>query len=472
MFAKILQWIREVVSKMLNPSLVKQAINVQPLLTPLMVNALQIWAQMYVDRPPWKKTDDNKTLNLPAAIASEVARAVTIEMKMQVSGSPRANYLSTQMQTVLDNLRPYTEYSAAKGGLMFKPYPKGEGLAIDYVQADMFYPTMFDSNGKMTACIFADVQVKGQTYYTRFEHHAMMPGGYRITNTAFKSNTKDTLGSPCPLTEVAEWAELLPEATIQNVDKPLFAYFRMPMANNIDPTSPLGVSIYARAVDLIKQADQQWTDFLWEFESGKRALYTDPLAFKKNPITNNPELPDKRLYRLLDLQNKLDNKGLFEEWTPTLREINLLNGLDAILRKIEFNCGLSYGVISNPDTVQLTATEIKSAKQRYYTTVTDIQKSLQDALDSLLYAMDVWASIYNLAPIGTYTTTYSWDDSIVSDADTQYQQDSQTVTMNAMPKYIFLMRNYGLSEVDAKKWVAETQAESPAPSLFPADNEA
>jgi hypothetical protein len=45
-----------------------------------------------------------------------------------------------------------------------------------------------------------------------------------------------------------------------------------------------------------------------------------------------------------------------------------------------------------------------------------------------------------------------------------------SVTGNTMPKYIFNMRNYGLSEEDAKKWVAEAQSESPAASFFPADN--
>lgn len=466
MFAKILQWIREVVNKMLNPSSVKSALNVQPLLSSLMTDALQKWAAMYVNQSPWL-TGDIKSLNLPAAIASEVARSVTIEMEMQITGSPRADFLALQMGTVLNNLRTYTEYATAKGGLMFKPYPKGNGLAVDYVQADMFYPIAFDANGKMTACVFADTKIMGQVFYTRFEHHAMAPDGYHITNTVYRSTTKETLGNKCPLTDVADWAELLPEATITGIERPLFAYFRIPFANNIDPTSPLGVSIYARAVDLIKQADQQWTDFLWEFESGKRALYTDPLAFKKDPNTGKPVLPDKRLYRLLDIQGKIDNKGLFEEWTPTLRETNLLNGLDAILRKIEFNCGLSYGILSNPDTIQLTATEIRAGKQRYYATVTDIQKSLQDALDDLLYAMDVWTTLANLSPVGTFTPNYVWDDSIVSDADTQYQQDSQTVTMNAMPKYVFLMRNYGLDEVTAKKWVEESQ--SATPSFFPVD---
>jgi len=468
MFQKILQWVREVLNKMLNSSNVKQALNVQPLLTELMTSSLQKWCQMYINQSPWL-TGGIKSLNLPAAIASEVARSVTIEMDVQLNGSPRAEFLATQLVPVLNNIRTYTEYATAKGGLMFKPYPRADGtIAVDYVQADQFYPVAFDANRIMTACVFADTKVVGQTYYTRFEYHAMGVDGYRITNTAYRSTVRDNLGTRVALSEVVDWADLEPEVTILNIARPLFAYFPVPMANNIDPTSPLGVSIYARAVDLIEQADRQWTDFLWEFESGKRALYTDPLAFKKGE-DGKPVLPDKRLYRLLDLQGKIDQKGLFEEWTPTLRETNMLNGLDAILRKVEFNCGLSYGILSNPEAVALTATEIKAGKQRLYATVTDTQKSLQDAFDGLLYAMNVWATLMSLAPAGTYTATYYWDDSIVSDHDTQFTQDQQTMTSNAMSKKRFLMRNYGLSEEDAMKWVEEAKTESPTPSFFPAD---
>jgi A118 family predicted phage portal protein len=472
MFQKILQWIREVVNKMLNPSSVKTALHVDTLVTQEMANALQRWSSMYGNESPWL-VGGVKSLNLAASIASEVARAVTIEMQVELSGSPRAEFLVAQLGPVLNNIRTYTEYGVAKGGLMFKPYPKGDGLAVDCVQADQFYPIAFDGSGVMTSCIFADLKVVGQNYFTRFEYHALTADGYRISNTAYKSTTEGTLGSQVPLSSVAEWAELEPEALILNVDKPLFAYFKMPFANNIDTTSPLGVSIYSRASHegtggacLMQQADQQWTDFLWEFESGRRALYTDPLAFGKD-AAGKPIIPNKRFYRTLDLQTELGGKGLFEDWTPTLRETNILNGLDAILRRIEFACGLSYGVLSNPDSVALTATEIKSSQQRYYSTVTDIQKSLQVALEGAIYAMDVWSTIYNLAPKGTYKTTYKFDDSVVADHDTQYTQDSQTVTMNAMPKYVFLMRNYGLSETDARKWVEEAKSESPAPSFFP-----
>jgi A118 family predicted phage portal protein len=471
MFQKILTWIREVLAKMLSIPTLKQGLQVDVAITPLMTEALQLWSAVYKNESPWL-TSGTRSLNLGAAIASEVARDVTIEMDVQVSGSARADFLAQQFVQVLNNIRTNTEYASAKGGLVFKPYIKGDTLAIDYVQADMFYPIAFDANGKMTACVFADQKTIGQSFYTRLEFHSPVANGYRVANSAWKSTVRDMLGAQIPLTQVPDWAELEPEAFVLNIDRPLFAYFKMPFANNIDPQSPLGVSIYSRATQgtksLLQQADEAWTGLLWEMESGERAVYTTPDAFGKGS-DGKPVLPNKRLYRLLDLAAvQLDKPGFFHDWTPTMREQNYINALDAILRRIEFVCGLSYGILSNPEQVALTATEIKSSKQRYYATVTDTQKGLQDALDNLLYAMDVWCTLGNLATRGTYKTTYQFDDSIVSDYDTQFVQDQQTVTSNAMPKYIFLMRNYGLSEEEARKWIAEATAERPAPiSFFP-----
>jgi len=463
MFQRILAWIREALNKMLNPSSVKQALKLDMLLSTRMTEALQAWSLMYTNQAAWL-TNDVKSLNLAAAIAAEIGFTVTTEMSFNVTGSARADYLAAQLQPVLNALQTYTEYGSAKGGLVFKPYISGDKIIVDFVQADMFYPIAFDSNGNMTACVFADQKTVGNKFYTRLESHALVDGKYQIKNFAFQSTARDMLGNSCSLSFVDSWAELATEAEILNIDKPLFAYFKMPFANNIDTTSPLGVSIYARAVDLIEQADRQWSDFLWEFESGKRALYTDPIAFGKGK-DNKPILPDKRLYRLLELNGKIDQPGLFEDWTPTLREVNLLNGLDAILRRIEFNCGLSYGVLSNPEAVALTATEIKAGNQRYYVTITNIQKALGKALNDLLYAMDVWATLGNLAPTGAYSVTSYFDDSIVADYDTQFQQDLQVLD-RVMSKIEFRMRNYGEDEETAKKQLALIEPQTL--SFFPA----
>jgi len=461
MFQQIFVWIREVIRKMLGQTDVKKALSVDVAVSEKMSTALELWSAMYENRATWLNQDIH-SLNLAAAIAGEIARSATIEMGVEITGSPRADYLAKQFGRVLLKLREQVEKGAAKGGLMMKPYVQGNQIMVDYVQADLFYPVTFDANGDITACIFADQRTIGHDFYTRLEYHAMVKNGCLIRNRAFKSSTRDTLGTEVVLTSIDDWAALQPEVTITNIDKPLLAYFHYPLANNVDPTSPLGVSCYSRAVEQIEQADRQWSDLLWEFESGQRALYADVTSFEKK-TDGTLVLPQKRLYRALNGTSNIgDNPdGLFKEWTPTLRETNILAGLDAILKRIEYACGLAYGTLSDPQSIDKTATEIKTSKQRTYATITDTQKALQSALEQLLYAMDVYVTIYKLAPAGKYSTAFDFDDSVIVDKDVQFSQDSRLVTMGIMGKVEFRMRNFGEDEATAKKKIAEIVAEQP-----------
>jgi len=453
-----LKKIRDWIDKMITPNNVKRALNIDVALSTPMVDALTKWAAMYTNQADWL-TDYIKSLNLPASIAGEIAGNVTVEMKVDISGSLRADWLAEQFSPVLDKMQTNVEYGLAKGGLVFKPYVKDNDIVVDYVQADQFYPVNFDGNGNMTSCVFNDTRAIGGWYYTRLEYHSLVGNIYIVRNAAFKSSTKDELGKEVPLIEVDDWADLEPEAIISPVDKPLFGYFRVPLANNIDPTSPLGVSCYARAVDLIKQADTQWSDLLWEFESGRRALDVDELAFDRDSASK-PILPDKRLYRTYKNGDALDKTSLFKEWSPEFREASIKSGLNEILKRIEFNCRLAYGTLSDPQAIEKTATEIKNSKQRSYLTITNTQKALRTALDGLLYAMDVWATIANLAPKGSYQALYTFDDSIVADHDTQFTQDMMSVGQKTMGRVEFRMRTYGETEAIAKAKIAEIDADS------------
>lgn len=442
---------------MINTNSVKEALHVDIAISAPMAEALQSWVALYENRATWLNTDV-KSLNLPSAIASEIARAVTIEMAVEISGSPRAKYLNAQFETVLNKLRQQIEHGVALGGIMLKPYVSGKNISVDFVPADCFFPTAFDPSGGITACVFSDQRRLGDKYLTRLEYHTMTDKGCVIKNQAFKSDTKDTLGQPVELAALDAWKDLEPEATITGVDKPLFAYFRYPAANNVDPTSPLGVSCYARAVDLIESADRQYSNLLWEMESGQRALYVDSLAFGKTS-DGKVILPNKRLYRTLETGSA--EGELFQEWSPTLREQNILNGLNAILRKIEFSCGIAYGTLSDPQTVALTATEIVISKQRTFSTVVDCQKNLEVTLERLLWAMDVWCDLNKLAPVGKFESVYTFDDSIVVDRDMRFQNDLRLVTAGLMSKVEWRVRNFYESEAQAKIMIASIPVEAP-----------
>ena len=108
------------------------------------------------------------------------------------------------------------------------------------------------------------------------------------------------------------------------------------------------------------------------------------------------------------------------------------------------------GTFSEAQSEAKTATEIKVLKQRSYATVADNQKALQAALEQLVYAMDVWATLGRLAPAGTYDISYEWDDSVIVDTQSEQVIRMQEVAAGLLRPEQYLMWRYGVSEQDAK----------------------
>ena len=452
MIKEFIERIGQVIRKMLGREKIKDAIGVEVAVSDKMANEIDLWAKMYKNEPPWKEKNI-KLCGLPAAIAGEFARLVTLELKTEVTGN---DFINEEYQAVISDIRKYTEYACAKGGLAMKPYASEGHIEVEMVQADRFFPTKFNSRGEVTAAVFAESLTVGQKVYTRLEYHQHEGTMYHINNKAFVKQDLDNvevLGKEVPLTAVPEWANLQEEVTLKNVKMPLFAYFKIPNANNVDDTSPLGVSVYSRAINDIKEADNQWTRLLWEFEGSELAIDADITLFKKDD-KGNYEFPKgkDRLFRMMDLD---DNAEKYKVFAPAIRDENLINGFNAILRRIEFNVGLAYGTLSDPNTVDKTAEEIKASKQRSYSTVSDIQKSLQTALEQLVYAMDVMAQLSGLSGRKKYEMSFDWDDSIVIDKEQELASMQQDAVAGFIRKELYVAAKYGVSEEEALKMMPQ-----------------
>lgn len=415
--------------------------------SPAMRRAIGLWDKIYRNDSPWLVPGQVESLNLGAAIASKVAKLVTVEMQSEIIGGNRATFLSDQYRPVLRSVRRYTEYACAKGGLVWKPYPDGRGIGVDCIQAEHFYPTGFNSRGDVLGAFFLEQQVQNRRFYTKLERHEMEPGGCRISNRVFVSTKKELLGEETPLA-ASPWPDLAPEAFLSGVSKPLFAYFRVPQANTVDTLSPLGVSVYANAVDLIREADKQYSRLLWEYEGGELAIDADRDALKLQ--NGRYELPKgkERLFRGLDIQGR--DGDLYQVFAPALRDNSYYQGLNRLFQRIECNCGLATGTLSEPLVVNRTATEIRETKQDLYATVVDIQKALKSALEDLVYAVDTWTSLLHLAPRGRYAMTFDFDDSIVVDTEAERARDLADVAAGILQKFEYRMRWYGETEETAK----------------------
>lgn len=404
-----------------------------------MKNALALWNAIYQNHAPWL-SENTHSLNLAASICSEIARLTTIELKISVTGSPRADFLSAAADRIMPNIRQQFEYACAKGGLILKPYVSENNILVDFIQPDAFIPTAVSQHGTITSAAFIQTAQKSGKFLTRLEEHSLENGIYTIQNTAFISNDPYYPGKEISLEESGIWSNMSRSVTIENMRRPLFVYLKMPCANNIDSSSPFGVSVFSRAADLIKEADRQYSRLLWEFQSGERALYLDETAFRRDK-NGKPLIPDKRLYKTI---NSGENE-LFHDWSPVMRDENILRGLDSILSKIEDMCGLSRGTFSKTDTHAKTATELKILRQRSYSTIADMQKSLQNALEELLSVMNIWCELSAIGGQGQYSAAFEFDDSIICDTETEFRQKLSLVNAGIISKDEFRAWYFGES---------------------------
>lgn len=463
MFQRILNYIKGVIGKMFNKGTIKEALNIDVAISTEMANAINLFEKIYINEAPWLKKDMVESLELGAAIANEFTRLTTLEMKSEITGSTRANFLNEEYKKIKERLNENLEVGNAVGGLLFKPYVKDGKLYVDLVKGSCFYPTEFNSSGDIIAGIFVSQLTKGNYIYTRLEYHKFYEQAivddinYVIKNVAYKSTDNSILGTRIDLNKIPEWSNIQQETAIRYVQKPLFSYYKPPIANNIDLDSPVGVSVYARAIDLIKEADRQWGRIVWEYEASEKAVYVDELATKPSNNKDKSFTVNKlkgRLYKTLNTET-----DFFKDYSPEIRDEPLWRGLNKTLQRIEFNVGLAYGTLSEPSSVDKTATEIKSSKQRSYATVSKMQENLQKALENLIYAMDVLTTLYNLAPQGNYEVSFNWDDSLIVDTEREQTLQMQEVNANLRSKLKYIMFRYGMTEEQAKEELDRIQQE-------------
>lgn len=433
---------------------IEKEFGVQPVTSRLMEDKINLWWSMYINEPPWK-TCDVQPLGLPGAIGRELARHAMTEFTVAVSGGDRADYLNAQIQPLTSKFSNDLELGLCLGGVAIKPYPDGDRILVD-VATTGFTPTNVDGTGKVIGGVFKTDPVRqGKDYYVRLEYHNFLPREdgtmvYVIENRAYKSSKNGTVGNAVEIGVVDQWKDIQEYTEIEGLESPLFAYFKQPSANDIDMGSKLGVSVYSGAtVGLIEQADRQWERIKWEYESGERKIFVEGNLDARQA--------DDRLF----VKGAFTSEGnMLEPFSPEFRDDPLYNGFQRTLQRIEFNVGLAYGTISDPQSVEKTATEILSAKHRQYVTEDAIQKAFQRTMDDLIYAMNAWCDLAQLAPNGEYEVSYNWGDGILDDPDTRRQDmalDMQQVSAGLMNDWEYRVKWYGEDEATAKAMLPKVQ---------------
>lgn len=418
----------------------KQIVGKDITLSDKMIDAINEWKQMLNGQADWI-TDSIVSLGIEEGICREFADCALVEMETSLSNER----LDRIYQKNISNLNENIQEGLALGSFVLKPL--GEAAA-EFVSADKIIPISFGDDGKPNDIAFLTVKKVGDVdYFTRFERHYFINGNLTIENKCFHSQTSRDIGLPYSLEAVEEWANIDPgPITYPGMNRMDFGYYRNPIKNRIDG-SACGVSVYESAVDLIRKADIQGARLDWEYESGERAIHVDNKALKQDQSTGrfSMEKLKKRLYRGLNLEAGKDQE-LLKEYSPEMRDEAFKRGLEEYKREIEFSVGLAYGDLSDVQEVAKTATEIKTSKNRKYNRVTAIQNNLCDCLEDFAAGLAFYNSMLNSG----YEFSCKFNDSILTDEETERNQDRADVSMGAMQLWEYRMKWYGETEKQAK----------------------
>jgi A118 family predicted phage portal protein len=452
--------------------------NIQAAEFPEMESLINRCANIYRGAPEWLDDEDNiKTINFAKTVCSETARLTTLAIGIQIGGSARATWLQKQINKVYFQIRHWVEYGCAYGTVFIKP--NGESLDV-FTPADVMI-VEYD-NQEIKGIIFKDSYTVGRKYYTRLEYHRFVETTvdgvttypYYVSNRAYVSKSPQSIGNKIDLKQT-KWADLMADtppilkANGEKLDGPLFGVLRTPQANNVDISTPLGLPVFAEGIEELGDIDVAYSRNAGEIkDSQKIALLDDRLLMPSgtpvsamSPRGMENRRNEMKLPHYVKNVFGQDEKEFYQEINPQLNTDARLAGINALLSQLSYKCGFSSGYfVFNEKTGMVTATQVEADDRRTIQFIKDVRDKLEDCLNGVIYALNVFADLYDLTPVGVYETTYDFGD-ITYNREEDRARWWQYVVQGKVPAWLFFVKFEGMTEEDAKAMVKEAQPDEP-----------
>jgi A118 family predicted phage portal protein len=434
---------------------------------------IQVWADIYAGRPEWQKyttrglfgqrTEWRFLLNAAKMITSELAGLVFAEEPNLTTDSDVLDILKENK--FWTNLQSWLDIALALGNGALKWAIKDGKPIIDFVRATDYMPVSYDSRG-VTEADFASGIVKDGKEYKIVEQHRKTDGGYTIALKAYKKSATGEY-KEC----LADEAGVDETPTFIATTRPLFVIWRNPESNNIDLYSPLGISIYANAIDTIRQLDEAYDNLAHERNSTKRKIIIGSSMIKTvfdTAKTKQDVYYDRNdsVYVAFDDAEKQNMMPVDINFPFRIQEITAdININLAILCK---QCGLSDNFLSFNGASMKTATEVISENSKTFRTKKNIENSLTPAIVEFVSALKDIGAPYGIA---TTDADYNikWDDSVLEDRGAKETRIINRYNAKLITLEDALMQLDGLTEEQADekaKMIREANKTVDVGSLF------
>ena len=442
----------------------------------IMFSHMDLWLRYMTGRAPYL-FDQNKTrktmmrtMNLPAVVSREFAKLCLLEYETLVlGGSSRATWLQEQHDTLLKPvLKQILQWSLGVGNVILKPRFEPTGrLYLGYVIYPNFIPLKWD-NDKLTAVVFKTELIRGKKIYTLFEYMKFENNLLSVSYASFVRDSDvitDDVGIPVPLTDISEWSKLTNCEIVTKM--PWFVHLRTPVLNNVDPNSPLGVSVMANSEDTIRSADEGFSALRWEIQAGRVRTMLPRSMFTRDK-KGNLVIPDPEDRYYMTFEGGPIEGGKPEQFAPSLRVQQLTDAIKFDLRVLESQLSFSEGTLSLSDAQRgrgvVTATQVIADKKDTFEAVTYINDNMvKPGIAEILEVFSEMADVLGIpmSGSGTYEISTEMNTQASVDPNVRFAQAMEMYQMRMIPARLAIQYSQlQVTEEEAKKLFAEAGAET------------
>lgn len=399
------------------------------------------------------------TMNMPKKVCEDMAKLLwtektQIQLKRKKDTIKLWSILDNKVNNFTTNFPIFIEQVMGLGNGALIEYKDNGVTTIDYVTGDLVIPYKYTNSyvyGLITVSRYSEIEDaetnKEKTfYYTHITYHEHENGKYKRKHELYKSENDNELGNEINFNEI--YPDIEKEDEIET-DVPYFQVLKPNLANNLDMSSPLGISIFANSIDRFKAIDLKYDSFSREFVLGKKRILVDNTTLKAKAIPNENGKIDyvqqfdanDEVYVAVEGMEKQPAK----EIDFTLRTKDHIDAINAELNWLSSNVGLGENYYKFDGVSVKTATEVISENSKAFRTRTRHLINVNDVVYDLVRA------ICHIEGIDASDIVITPDDSIITDKNAEKTLALMEVQQGLKSKKSYLIKFEGMTEQQAQE---------------------
>lgn len=336
----------------------------------------------------------------------------------------------------------------------------GGDIIINYIQAKNIYPTTWE-NGEIKEVAFLFPKTVKRKKYALIQFHQLSEKDdgnfeYVITNDVVEC----TQGAGTEIPE-EKWDELKPFRGLRKKirtgsDKPQFVIDRLNIVNNADEddTNPMGVAIFANALDVLSKIDVEYDSYANEFNLGKKRIFVAPEMLQ---FLNGEPVFDENdtVYYQLPEGTLRGDKPILES-NMELRADEHSKAINDDLNFLSFKCGFGTERYRFEKGSVTTATQVISENSDMYRSVQKHELILDDVIKELIMIIIRLGQLIGSKGLSEdVEIAIDFDDSIIEDKQAERNEDRKDVAMGVMGLAEYRAKHYGETMEEAEKNLPE-----------------